>query len=414
MDFDQYVAARHGRLIEHAVFLGCAEGEAASYVDQVLVEQRKAIGKADDPDPLVHDALERAITGPRRRRGRAVLFVALGVLALVVAGVATVAYRPPPEPMPSLFGLDGSEAQQLLEDQGYDVTLQPAGACEPAGLVLGSDPPAGRPVERGATVTVRTAVPSGLRCDQLYAIRSDAWQFVRFALGGPPPEFARTVTIVVDSWDPWHLDHVAAVDSARWGDLMRMIATTARASASTENGMPKLTTRTGILPTGPCGVPQPNGTQGRAVLRIEIDPRSENDRKGCPLTIDLYRSSGRVIDGVVVYTAKDAGRGLAPGRPPGVRRLGVVGYHDRPQPRPGEEDHADHEHREAGPEVGVDAARLVQLLVAEQAHQHQDHAVGREQPADDVADVKGAGGVPLLGLTRLVVHLALLRRSGSG
>jgi hypothetical protein len=359
VDFDQYVAARHGRLVEHAVLLGCAEGEAGSYVDRVLAEQRKAIGKADDPDPLVREALERAITGTRTRRGRAGMFVALGVVALVVAGVAAVAYRPPPEPMPSLFALDGSEARQLLEDQGYDVTLQPDGACEPAGLVLGSDPPAGEPVEQGATVTVRTAVPSGLRCDQFYAIRADAWQFVRFALGGPPPEFARTVTIVVDSWDPWHLDRIAAVDTARWGDLMRTIAATARASAPTESGLPKLTARTGVMASGPCGVPQPDGTQGRAVLRIEIDPRSDTYRKGCPLTIDLYRSSGRIIDGVVVYTAKDTGRGLAPGRPPGVRRLGVVGYHDRPQPRPDHEDHTDREHREAGPEVGVHAARLV-------------------------------------------------------
>jgi hypothetical protein len=359
VDFDQYVAARHGRLIEHAVLLGCAEAEAGAYVDQVLAEQRKAIGKAGDPDPLVHEALERAITGTRKRRGRAGLFAGLGVMGLVVAGVAAVAYRPPPEPMPSLFGLDGSEAQQLLEEQGYDVTLQPDGACEPAGMVLGSDPPAGQPVERDATVTVRTAVPSGLRCDQFYAMRADAWQFVRFALGGPSPEFARTVTIVVDSWDPWHLDHVAAVDADRWGDLMRLIATTARTSAPTQSGMPELTTRTGVPPGGPCGVPQPDGTQGRAVLRIEIDPRSETYRKGCPLTIDLYRSSGRIIDGVVVYTAKDSGRGLAPGRPPGVRRLGVVGYHDGPQPRPHHEGHSDHEHREAGPEIGVDAARLV-------------------------------------------------------
>ena len=63
MDFDQYVAARYGRLIEHAVLLGCAEGEAGTCVDRVLLEQRKRIRRADDPDPLVHEALERAISG---------------------------------------------------------------------------------------------------------------------------------------------------------------------------------------------------------------------------------------------------------------------------------------------------------------------------------------------------------------
>jgi hypothetical protein len=305
VDFDQYVAARYGRLIEHAVLLGCAEGEAGTCVDQVLLEQRKAIRRADDPDRLVHDALERRITGGRDRRGRAGRFVALGVVGLVVAVGAAVAYRPPPEPMPSLFGLDGSEAQELLEDQGYDVLLRPARACEPEGLVLGSDPAAGELVRPGATVTVRTAVTYGPHCDAFSSFRSDAWQFVGFALGGPSPEFARTVTIVVDSWDPWHLDHVAAVDTARWGDLMPMIAAAARAAAPTESGMPRLTARTGMVPMSLCGVPHPDGTWGRSVLRIEIDPRSEGDQRGCPLTIDLYRRSDQAIDGVVVYTAKD-------------------------------------------------------------------------------------------------------------
>ena len=62
MDFDQYVAARYGRLIEHAVLLGCAEGEAATVVDRVLLEQRKRIRRTDDPDPLVRTALEQAIS----------------------------------------------------------------------------------------------------------------------------------------------------------------------------------------------------------------------------------------------------------------------------------------------------------------------------------------------------------------
>ena len=60
MDFDQYVAARYGRLIEHAEQLGCAQAEATTYVDQVLLEQRKQIRRADDPDPLVLEALERS------------------------------------------------------------------------------------------------------------------------------------------------------------------------------------------------------------------------------------------------------------------------------------------------------------------------------------------------------------------
>jgi hypothetical protein len=324
VDFDHYVAARYGRLVEHAVLLGCAEGEAGTHVDQVLIDNRKAIGRAEDPDPLVHEALARAVSGTPAPRRRAGPLVALGVLGVVVAVVAALSYRPAPEPMPSLFALDGSEARQLLEDHGYDVVLRPARACEPEGLVLGSVPAAGQSVQHGATVTVRTAVPSGPTCDALYSFRSDAWQFVGFALGGPPPEFARTVTVVVDSWDPWRLDRVAALDPSRWGDLMAMIAKAARAAVPTDNGMPKLTVRTGMVPMSLCGVPHPDGTQGRGVLRIEIDPRATGDRRGCPLTIDLYRSSDHAIDGVVVYTPKNLDEdapavayptGLRPGDP---------------------------------------------------------------------------------------------------
>jgi hypothetical protein len=305
MDFDEYVAARYGRLIEHAVLLGCAEGEAGSCVDQVLLEQRKQIRKAEDPDPLVHEALERAIAGRPERRSRTGLFVGAGLLAVAVAVGVALTYRPPPEPMPSLFALDGDQAAQLLEDQGFDVVLRPARACEPQGLVLGSDPPTGRLVRDGATVTVRTAVPSGPTCDAHYADRSAAWQFVAFALGGPPPEFARTVTVVVDAQDPYSLDHVAAVDPDRWGGLFRRVSRVARATAPTDSGMPRLTVRGNLLPTVLCGVPKPPGTGERRVLRLEIDSRPASDVTGCPMTIDLYRTSDRAIDGVVVYTPKD-------------------------------------------------------------------------------------------------------------
>ena len=46
MRFEEYVAARYGRLIEHAVLLGCAEGEAGTYVDKVLLEQKKKIRRS--------------------------------------------------------------------------------------------------------------------------------------------------------------------------------------------------------------------------------------------------------------------------------------------------------------------------------------------------------------------------------
>jgi hypothetical protein len=306
MDFDDYVAARYGRLIEHAVLLGCAEGEAGTCVDRVLIEQRKRIRKAEDPDPLVHEALERAITGaPARKRTPIGPFLALGLVVATVAVGVSLGYRAPPEPMPSLFGLTAEQAETLLESRGLEVVLRPARACEPPGLVLASQPAAGELVREGATVTVRTADPSGEACNAQYAERAEAWRFVGFALGGPPPEFARTVTVVVDRQDPYSLDHVAAVDPDRWGGLFRRVARVAQVAAPTDNGMPRLTVRANLLPTVLCGVAKPDGTGDRRVLRLEIDARAPGDLAGCPLTLDLYRSSDGAIDGVVVYTPKE-------------------------------------------------------------------------------------------------------------
>ena len=308
MEFEQYVAARHGRLIEHAVLLGCAEDEAGAVVDRVLSEQRKRIRKAEDPDPLVHEALEVAVHGAPPRRGRIGLLVGLGLVVVAVALGVALSYRPPPAPMPSLFGLTGDQAKNLLHDQGYDVVVRPASSCDPPGLVVGSDPRGGAPVQKGATVTVRTSVLIGSECEPDYAARSAGWGFVQFALGrGPAPAFARTVTVVVDRQDPYALDHVAAVDPARWGGLFARVARAARAAAPTDTGMPRLVVRDRLSPTVLCGVPKPDGTGDRQVLRIEIDPRPRDDGRSCPLTIDLYRGSDHSIDGVVVYTAKGLG-----------------------------------------------------------------------------------------------------------
>ena len=251
MDFDQYVAARYGRLIEHAVLLGCAEGEAGTYVDQVLLEQRKRIRRTDDPDPLVHEALERAISGTPERSRRAGPLVAVGLVVVAVAVGAALTYRPPPQPVPSLFALDGSQAQRLLEDQGYDVQLRPARSCEPEGLVLESDPPPGTRIQEGTTVTVRTAVPSDVFCQSLFLTRADAWEFVRFALGGDAPPFADTVRLLVPGSSPRTFTGQEASDGGRWDEAFDLIATAAHRAAPTSTGMPSLTVDVRSRPT--CG-----------------------------------------------------------------------------------------------------------------------------------------------------------------
>ena len=94
-----------------------------------------------------------------------------------------------------------------------------------------------------------------------------------------------------------------ATDRKRWGEAFDLIEKAAHQTAPTSTGMPALRVDVTIPPDTWCGVPRPDVTGRRFALRLEIDPREGRDPRGCPLTIDLYRSE-RVIDTVVVYTAK--------------------------------------------------------------------------------------------------------------
>ena len=303
MDFDQYVAARYGRLIEHAVSLGCSGDEAASYVDLVLREQRKQIRRAEDPDPLVHEALDQAINGPppRSRRTAPVVAAALLVVAVGVGVVAT--YRPKPDHLPSLFALNGTQAEDLLESRGFHVTLEQARSCEPPGLVVDSDPPSGGKVRTGARVTVRTSVLAGSHCEPAYPRRLDAWEFVLYALDrGPAPEFASAVDVVVDGREPVRLTGDVAGDLLELDDVTTPIADAARQTRDAESGLPRLVVTFLYPPESWCGVDLPENLDGRSAVRLKIDA-APPDSAGCPLTVDLYRTDS-LIDAVVLYTPK--------------------------------------------------------------------------------------------------------------
>jgi len=306
MNVDEYVAARYGRLLERAVELGAPDGLATEYVDQVLLDQRRAIRRAEDPDPVVFAALERAVLRiPEPRRSPwpyvGVVMVGIGI------GVAVVLTQDPvTDPMPALFGYTGEQAREQLEDRGYDVTLRPVRECEPLGQVLTTDPKAGEPVERGARVAVFTATPSGSGCEAQFVRRSDAWAFLDFAItGGTNPAFARTVTVVVDGVEGEPRSGVEAAASPRWASVRAFIARQSHAPTATPTGQPMLSVTQGVPPEATCGTPRPPGAADRQALRIQVDGRRIGETTGCPLVIDLYRDSDRVIDGVVIYSAVD-------------------------------------------------------------------------------------------------------------
>ena len=306
MNPEEYAAARRGRLVERAIELGAPEATASEYVDRVLLEQRREIKRADEPDPLVREALRRAIHGEPARRGRTGAIVAVGAVAVAVAVGVVLTYEPSTTPMPSMFGYDGESAAAVLEAQGYDVVLREAQSCEPRGLVLRTQPRSGEPVKDGAQVTVATAVlvPGGSGCGADVVDRYDAWKFIRFTLDDTAPEFTETVNLIVDGSPTTRLSGVTPWDDAGWAGPRRLVAQAARATVESATGMARLTVTTQVPPASTCGVDRPATAGEREVLRLEIDTRPSGDNRGCPLTVDLYRSS-RVIDSVVIYRARD-------------------------------------------------------------------------------------------------------------
>lgn len=297
MEVAAYVQARYGRLLEYAVELGAPEGQAAEYVDEVLVAQRRRIRRAADPDPLVRDALARAIEG-RRDHGRSAMVAVVIVLVLIaLIGGAALLFRPKPMPLPTLVGYQAAEAEALLRADGWDdVTVRQGRNCEPPDLVTGLEPAAGTLVRPGAQVVVQTSIP--FDCGAEYVWRSSAWIFVRWARGlAAAPDFADPLVVIVDG-RPADLDEVKA-----------LLETTAAQAGTGSSGMPLLDADAVVPPASYCGIAQPAAVVARRAVRFTLDPQPDGRASDCPLTVDLYRNDRAVsapIDTVVVYTAVDA------------------------------------------------------------------------------------------------------------
>jgi hypothetical protein len=306
VDFDEYVAARYGRLIEHAVLLGCPEGEAGTYVDRVLLDQRRRIRRSDDPDPVVRTALERALSGEPERRHRAGPIAALATVAGVAVLGLMLTYRPAPDVvrMPSLFGYDAEGATTFLDRQGFEVRLERVRACEPLDQVIGSQPMPGTKVEEGSTVIIKAALPTDEDCIPNYDDRVDAWAFIRFAIGGPAPRFGPRVRYDVLGGDEQSLTGDRSADPAAWGEVLTLVSAAAHRRVARVGGLPALAVTSEVPPSTWCGRDRPPEFHERTALRLVIDTRPNGATFGCPLTVDLYRRD-RLIDGVVVYPELD-------------------------------------------------------------------------------------------------------------
>jgi hypothetical protein len=205
MDPREYVDARWYALVRTAVDLGVPEEDAPALVQRVLDRNERRIRRAEDPDPLVHEALRDAVLGPPpappRRRTPRLLALAAALVAVGLGVALTRPERPPTDRLrddqvPSLFGYDGATARALLEDRGLVVTLKQRRACEVLDRVLGSIPPAGAPYRSGDGIVVYTSLPADVECLSNYTDRETAWRMLDFANGrGAAPEFADRVFV---------------------------------------------------------------------------------------------------------------------------------------------------------------------------------------------------------------------------
>jgi hypothetical protein len=320
MDPVEYRDARWHSLLRVAEDLGVDPDRAPRLVDEVLSKQQRRIRRAEDPDPLVRQALTDTILGPpdnpdrgHRRRWPAVAALAI---AVATAGTVIALTRPEPPPvdhlgddqMPSLFGYDGAAASALLEKRGLEVQQRPFRSCEVRDRVVASAPAAGATVDRGDRVVIYTALPADVSCLTDYGERELAWQLLDFANGhGPAPEFAPRVWVYPSDGPAQLLASTDAADPDSWQDTEVLAALR---QASSDVALVQEHPLTYAIPAvrvvdvteglGECGVPTPSGA---APVDVVASCVRSPDRTGCPLRIEVYRDQDRRIESVAFYPA---------------------------------------------------------------------------------------------------------------
>ncbi len=91
------------------------------------------------------------------------LLVLAAILLLAAAMVAFALTRADQVTVPPAIGKSVTEAQALLEREGFDVSLSPVESCENADTVIEQDPPAGTEADEGSTVNLTVSLGQSVR-----------------------------------------------------------------------------------------------------------------------------------------------------------------------------------------------------------------------------------------------------------
>jgi hypothetical protein len=320
MDPREYRDARWHSLLRAAEELGVDAERAPGLVERVLADQQRRIRRAEDPDPLVHDALTDAVLGPParpdRERGRRRLAVAGLVAAIAAIGAVLALTRPEQPPVdhlradqiPSLFGYDGEAARALLEKRGLEVSLRPFRSCEVRDRVVASAPATGATYHRGDRIVVYAALPADVSCLTDYGERQLAWGLIDFANGrGPAPAFAPRVWVYPGDGEREALTGADAADPDSWrasGVLDAVRTASDDVALVEEHPLTYAVPAVRIVPAtewlGLCGMPEPSVSDRSNVVVVLL--RSA-DRTGCPLRLEIYRDPERRIESVALYPA---------------------------------------------------------------------------------------------------------------
>lgn len=320
MDPGEYRDARWHSLLRAAEELGVDPEQAPRVVAEVLSTQRRRIRRAEDPDPLVRQALNEKILGPPERTtgrsGRRWPAVAALAVALATAGTVIALSRPEPPPadhlrddqMPSLFGYDGAAASALLEQRGLEVQRRPFRSCEVRDRVVATVPAAGATVDRGDRIVVYTALPADVSCLTDYGERELAWQLLDFANGrAGAPTFAPRVWVYPSDGAPRVLTARDASHQEAWrgtGVLSALREASSDVALLEEHPLTYAIPAVRVVDVtdglGTCGVPATSVAGTADVVTFIV--RSA-DRTGCPLRVEVYRDQDRRVESVALYPA---------------------------------------------------------------------------------------------------------------